>query len=32
MNSNDITMLITMAVYLIGMVVIGILFSKKTTV
>jgi sodium/proline symporter len=29
MNSNDITMLITMAVYLIGMVVIGILFSKK---
>lgn len=29
MNSNDIIMLITMAVYLIGMVLIGILFSKK---
>lgn len=29
MNGNDITMLITMAIYLIGMVVIGILFSKK---
>ncbi len=29
MNSNDITMLITMGIYLIGMVVIGIMFSKK---
>ena len=29
MNSNDITMLVTMAIYLIGMVVIGMLFSKK---
>ncbi|MGN0584570.1 MAG: sodium/proline symporter [Ruminococcus sp.] len=29
MSGNDITMLITIAVYLVGMVVIGILFSKK---
>ena len=29
MNSNDIIMLITIALYLIGMVVIGILFSNK---
>lgn len=29
MNSNDVIMLITIALYLIGMVVIGILFSNK---